>query len=568
MTNADAASVVDAWARVWAVPGVAVAVTDDQGIVWQHVHGFADLARGAPLTADHLLQIGSISKVATAMLVLRAADEGLLGLDQPVSEALPWLPEALRGPSLTLRRLLSHTAGLVGSVDALPDEGAQLLSFRGTCTPGETFRYSNVGYLLLGQAVARAVGTPFPEALRRGVLTPSGMRSSPPSVSYDDRDRYAVGCEPARADLPWTPGDALVPAPFFETTAGDGSIAATLGDLAAFARVLLRRGRGDDGTVISEDAYAKMIDSLAPEGEEVLVVPGASTLSSSRYGLGINVETWDDGVVLSHGGGMVGFASFLLTRPGDTRAVVVLTNADGDSPVAEAIARTVDLLFSDRAGEPGAGAVLDPELWAGATDAVRTSKGYVVPPRLPLDAHGDFATPGGRTLSVTATEDGTRVTASLDGVSAPLRWTWNERRLARLDGVSRFGLTWAGRCWLSGDAVYAPKTTTAAEGADAATAVSISSAAGVDPRCGHYRSYTPWYPHLRIVRREGDLFLLAPRGVEAPTDDQILVPLHDGTYRISADPAAPERLRFGPVVDDACTWVDRDGCIYSRTASP
>ena len=85
---------------------------------------------------------------------------------------------------------------------------------------------------------------------------------------------------------------------------------------------------------------------------------------------------------------------------------------------------------------------------------------------------------------------------------------------------------------------------------------------------GHYRSYSPWYPTLRIVRRAGQLLLAAPGGVEAPSEEEELVELAPGVFRIGSDPSIPERLTVGPIVDGVAVSVERDGCIYSRTFTP
>ncbi|WP_236416458.1 hypothetical protein, partial [Escherichia coli] len=98
----------------------------------------------------------------------------------------------------------------------------------------------------------------------------------------------------------------------------------------------------------------------------------------------------------------------------------------------------------------------------------------------------------------------------------------------------RFALVFDGIGWSWGPEEFLPER---------AAGGSPSRAPGLDPIDpalatvpGHYRSYTPWYPHLRIVRRGSRLVLIAPRGVEAPADDQPLVPLGDGVFRIGADP--------------------------------
>ena len=95
-----------------------------------------------------------------------------------------------------------------------------------------------------------------------------------------------------------------------------------------------------------------------------------------------------------------------------------------------------------------------------------------------------------------------------------------------------------------------------------------SSPATWDAVVGHYRSYSPWYPTLRIVHRSGQLLLAAPGGVEAPSEEEELVEIASGVFRIGGDPSTPERLTVGPIVDGLAVSVERDGCLYSRTFTP
>lgn len=531
-------------ARAWGVPGGAVAVADADGRIEEWTFGVADLASGAPVASGHLFEIGSISKITTALAILTLVDDGLLRLDQPVSELLDGLPAGLRGPELTLERLLSHTAGLVASIDALPDEAGQVAGYPGEPAAPGVFHYSNVGYLLLGLVGARAGGRPFPELVRERVLLPAGMRSTLPRVTYDDLPLLARGTSRVADDRPWVPGDPLQHAPVLEVAGADGSLASPVADLVRLGRLLLARGATDHGArVISEDSFARMTGALAPEGEDVVVVPGAAPTLSSRYGLGVNVERTPAGVVLSHGGGMVGYASFLHVDVATGRVVAVVTTADGDSPVAEAIARTI---------AAGGDDALDPALWAsGAGEAV------------PRSAHGRTGrftasgSAGERVLEVTATPDApgrVRLDVALDGVTAPLLWGWGDRAVTRHPALRGFALTVDPAGWAWGPLLFR-REPLAAEPAPPADAVA---------HLGHYRSYSPWFRDFRVVARDGGLWLIASGGVEAPSADTPLVPLGDGLYRVGADPALPERIRFAPPVDGSSPWAERDGCRYSR----
>jgi len=642
MTPDAAAEAVAGIAATWHVPGVAVAVTDRDGLLWEHRRGVADLTTGAPLEPGTLFPIGSISKTATAMVVLQCARAGLLALDQPIGDLLPWVPAVLHAPQLSVERLLNHTAGLVASIDALPDERAQVASYAAEVGPSGRFHYSNVGYLLLGLAAARVTGIPMPELVRERVLRPAGMTASISAITAQDAGRLARGHQPLVEDRPWLPGDALAPAPLIETAGSDGNIAATAAELAAFGRVLLRAGRTDGGrAIVSEAGFGAMTTRLAPSGEDVLVVPGTTAPEWSRYGLGVNVEARGAARILSHGGGMVGYASFLLADVDAGLAVAVLTNADGDSPIAEAIARSVHaVIAADGGSDVGVAgrSALEPARWAvaGAADGgpagdggagrdvggvARPSAagagvesagcGTAHPPALAPAGVGDFeAVVDGamRRLTIAAAgPDGYRVV--FGDRSAPLLWTWGDRCLTDLEGLRGFGLVFDGQRWCWGAEVYRPVGAGAGAGAGAGVGVGVGAGAGAgvgadvgagagvgadvgadvgagavaaadagasaDPGvavlgayAGHYRSYTPWFAHFRIVLRDRALVLIAPRGVEAPGDDIPLIDLGDGVFRLGEHPSLPERLRFAPPIDGASPWVDRDGCRYSRSFTP
>lgn len=83
---------------------------------------------------------------------------------------------------------------------------------------------------------------------------------------------------------------------------------------------------------------------------------------------------------------------------------------------------------------------------------------------------------------------------------------------------------------------------------------------------GRYRSYSPWYPTFRIVLRDDRLLLIAPGGVEAPTEDVELIELEPGILRIGLEAHLPERLVVDGMIDGKVIACLRDGCRHSRTA--
>ena len=174
------------------VPGIVVGIArGDQPI--EYVQAGTD-ARGAELRADTLFTVASISKLATALAVLRLCDAGVLALDDPLGQHLP---EALAAqPGVTLRALLCHTAGL--PIDVSPRHAAyapgldwHALGMACLLTPpdgppGRRVQYGNVGYGLLALVVERRAELPFAEALGQLVLRPLGAEAY-------------LGAEPPRA---------------------------------------------------------------------------------------------------------------------------------------------------------------------------------------------------------------------------------------------------------------------------------------------------------------------------------------------------------------------------------
>ncbi|MCU1529349.1 MAG: hypothetical protein JWP75_3112 [Frondihabitans sp.] len=563
MTGESVVEAVQAVATAWAVPGGVVVITDREGVVLEHAFGFADRDRGIEVTPDHVFEIGSISKVMTAAVVLQLVESGHLRLTDTAVDILKWLPSALAGSEIMIERLLTHSAGLISGVDAVPDEKAQLggvSTSPSAAAPGEFFHYSNLGYLLLGQIAARVSGRSLPELVRDGVLSPVGAGRSISTVRHRDRASLAQGYQPRDDDRQWIPGDAQDPAPFLEVAGADGNVACTGRDLAGFARMLLRKGTSDDGQVVlSARSFETMTTRLATGGEDVLVVDGVPPTSESRYGCGINVERSEGRLVLTHGGGMVGYASFLLADVDAGFAVVTLTNANGDGPVAEALARTAAARYAG--SSTAAPRPMSSDLWRAPSAGDRPE----ARPRIlsPAMVGVFFGNAGRLEVRTRHAEAGlVRAEVSLGGQTAELHWTWGARILSPLPTLRLYPLEFDGSNWLSGGDVFRPADQSEP------TEAEPQNTPDLEAYCGHFRSYTPWFTNFRTVIRHGVLVLVASPGVEAPSEDVILAPLGNGLFRIGQDPRLPERLQFGPAIDGLAEWVDRDGCRYSRSFTP
>ena len=145
-------------------PALTLALFDRKETAYSAHYGAADLATQAPIKADTLFGIGSITKSFTAAAMMQAVEEGLVDLTALVATYLPWFRVRTRYEPITVHHLLSHTSGLVGVVDRSPDPRGAVWALRETETawpPGAHFAYSDAGYQTLGQRFWRYVTRTF-----------------------------------------------------------------------------------------------------------------------------------------------------------------------------------------------------------------------------------------------------------------------------------------------------------------------------------------------------------------------------------------------------------------------
>lgn len=324
------------WLKTFEVPGVAVAQVRDGVLIWSKGYGKADTATGAPVTADTVFQVASISKSVSAWGVMHLAEQGKLDLDAPVGTYLTrWRLPASKFDSrgVTIRRLLNHTAGL-NTQDYSPVSTRPLPSLerslnggsgqpgdrvgsdevRITAGPGRQYNYSNGGYTLLQLVVEEVTEEPFATYMQREVLNPLGMTRS----SYVPRPELA----PSTA-TGYTHGDRAVPPSLFTEQAPSG-LYSTANDLARFVAAGMSGPRGErPGRGVLTPAGVSALFARTP-------VPDGMTTS-----LGYDVEPLSDGThAAGHSGKNSGWLTEFFTLPDRGEGLVVLTNSDGGGPIA------------------------------------------------------------------------------------------------------------------------------------------------------------------------------------------------------------------------------------------
>jgi CubicO group peptidase (beta-lactamase class C family) len=306
-------------------PSLVAGVVRDGGLAWSAGRG--DVAE--PHT-DVQYRLGSISKTVTAVAVMRLRDEGRLALDDPLDRHVPGTPFGDR----SVGQLLSHLAGAAaespgGWWERVPGGSLADLRLSGEhAVLGEArrFHYSNLGFGLLGELVARLRGRSWDDVVTAEVLAPLGMTRTTPRPSGRAAQGHAVH--------PWA--DVVLPEPEHHAgvMAAAGQLWATLADLARFAAFLL----GDTG------------DVLSPATLEEMAVPAGVDSSSpawSAYGLGLQVMRVDGRTLTGHGGSMPGFlAGVFVDREEGTGGVSLANTTSGLDVLVPA------LLADLRAAEP------------------------------------------------------------------------------------------------------------------------------------------------------------------------------------------------------------------------
>jgi CubicO group peptidase (beta-lactamase class C family) len=319
------------------VPGVSLAFFDHGQVAWARSYGLGNVEAKKPVTPETLFQAASVSKSITALAALRLVQQGKLNLDEDVNRKLTsWkVPENefTKNEKVTLRRLLSHTAGLTvfgfagyKQREPLPttvqilkgEKPANNEVVRVDREPGKEFRYSGGGYVLVQLLLMDITGKPFPVLMHDLVLEPLGMTHStfdeplPKSLWSNAALPYDAGGKSVQSG--WNVYPEMAPAGLWTTPS----------DLAHFA-IEIDKAYAGESKILSSTLAREM---LAYQSNEV-------------YGLGVGLGERDHTVKFWHSGANSGYRCAFEGYPAIGQGLVVMTNSDGGIPLTLEIQRAV-----------------------------------------------------------------------------------------------------------------------------------------------------------------------------------------------------------------------------------
>lgn len=290
------------------VPGVVALVVNSDGLLYHEAFGKLNVARGIDMLRDAIFRIASMTKPLTSVAILMLAEEGMLGLDDPVSTYVPALTTRAvisrvdptdasyqtrpASRPITIRHLLTHTSGigyawsdprlaLLQKKTGLGETELPLLH-----DPGQKWTYG-ASTRVLGEVIEKVAGQPLDRFLRARIFAPLGMNDTFYVVPRQKSDRVATVHQRAGGRLTEQPNPPELPA----TIRGDGGLYSTAGDYSLFLQMLLNRGQVGKVRLLTERSVREMtqnqIGSLVVDEQ-----PAADSARAKPYPLGAGMDKW------------------------------------------------------------------------------------------------------------------------------------------------------------------------------------------------------------------------------------------------------------------------------------
>jgi len=369
------------------ISGLAIAVVDDQNILWTEGFGTTDWDRRTPVTPGTLFSIQSMSKSFTATAAMFAAQDGLVDLDEPITTYLPdfrvhSIFEEHPEHKMTLRILLSHTAGFAhdpafgGNNDNAGnsfEKHIASISDSWLMFPvGTRYSYSNIGIDLAGYILQKRSGMSFTRYVQEKVLDPLGMVNSTLELS---RLRATATRAIGHVDAPLRP-------PVDFTLIPSGGVWTSAQDMAHYLQFHINKGAINDVRLLNENL-----------AETMYTPPNAASLDMG-YALGVTVGTRNTARHFQHGGGGFGFNSSMAWYPELKLGAVVLMNGHTNTAmtfqinedVLDEIIASAEGVYAERAAK---GVQVEPRYLPSRTDNILYNnhlEALIASKALPVDA--------------------------------------------------------------------------------------------------------------------------------------------------------------------------------------
>jgi D-alanyl-D-alanine carboxypeptidase len=318
-------------------PGGAIIVMRDGKAIYRRAYGLADMAKKTAIKPDDVFRIGSVTKQFTAVAILMLVEQGKLRLSDDITMHLPDYPAAsTAAKKITIEHLLTHTSGIPSYTDS-PNFAAQMNKDLTTqqmvdqfkalplqFDPGTEWRYSNSGYFLLGVIIEKVAGMSYADFMAKNIFIPLDMRDTAYEGNersgkkriegYTRRDDRTIIDQPVSMTQPYAAG----------------SLISTVDDLGKWDNALMA------GKLLKAETWKKAFtDTTLTNGNK------------TGYGYGWIIRQLRGVPAIAHGGGINGFASFVISVPSKNTYVAVLSNTTAGQGIHTYIAEKVAAIAID-----------------------------------------------------------------------------------------------------------------------------------------------------------------------------------------------------------------------------
>jgi CubicO group peptidase (beta-lactamase class C family) len=348
----------------WRLPGVFYGLIVDGELVASKGFGVRDAGSKAPVTADTVFRIASMTKSYTALAILKLRDAGRLSLDDPirrfVPEAAAWRYPTRDSSEITVRQLLMHAEGFPEDnpwgdqqLDATDAEMTAWLrsGIPFSTPPGTAYEYSNFGFAILGRVVAAASGQSYREYMQREILGPLGLETTFWDAAAVPADRFAHGYR--WEDEQWKPEPPLADGAFGPM----GGLYTSGRDLARYVAYHLGAWPPRDDPEAGPVRRSSLREMHAGWQHAGLVVDRPApdepiVASTGAYGYGVRASRdCRLGFTVAHGGGLPGYGSHMIWLPEHGVAVIAMANLTY-APASGLTREILDLLHGTGALQP------------------------------------------------------------------------------------------------------------------------------------------------------------------------------------------------------------------------
>src|SRR5215216_5357510 len=320
------------------IAGLSVAIVYDQDVLLSKGFGYADVDKKVPADPTTVYRVGSVTKVFTALMLMQLRDAGKLNLDDPIEKYLPEFKIKSRftdARPATFRQVVAHYSGLpieppmaieYENPEKFPSVEEQLKSLKDVemILPAMSqFAYSNLGYNIMGLALARVAKQPYTQYVDQHILKPLGMNQSGFALTESMKRHFAVGYRAA------SPDGTFEKSTYPEYGMASGMLYSSVDDMTRFMSLFFREGRAGGKQVLGSYSLREM------------TIPVAVSTDLTRDAQGKPVELWRVGsgigwtLVVTGGeqldyktGGTRGFTSMVVINYPRQLGMVVLMNTE------------------------------------------------------------------------------------------------------------------------------------------------------------------------------------------------------------------------------------------------